>query len=325
MDLYRLVVFFRPWKKPGFGAWSMAALLFAIFLIFDFERFTSALTITNIIHHTAILGLIAIGQALVIMAREIDLSVGSVYGLAGIAFIHAEPALGPIGAFIAAVGLAAAIGWLNAFLTIGGKIASMIVTLCALFFYRGVILVWTGGSVRGFSQETRDHWFVGLFGGEWLGIENVVVWLLIALIGFHLCLFYSSFGNHLLACGGDPATANAQGVNVTRTKTTAFMLCSALAAIAGIATIADDPHTHVTMGQGKELEAIAAAVIGGCLLSGGRGSVVGAVLGALIIIATRFELIVLGAPGSWFITFVGILLIAAAIFNNVMRKWTEKL
>jgi simple sugar transport system permease protein/ribose transport system permease protein len=124
----------------------------------------------------------------------------------------------------------------------------------------------------------------------------------------------------LLAAGGDLDSAKSQGVQTDRTKTIAFVICSLLAGFAGIVTLADRPQTHVTLGELLELEAIAAAVIGGCLLSGGRGSLLGAVLGALIVVSFRYELIALGAPSSWFMTFVGIVLIIAVIFNQKLAR-----
>jgi simple sugar transport system permease protein/ribose transport system permease protein len=129
------------------------------------------------------------------------------------------------------------------------------------------------------------------------------------------------FGNRLLASGGDMGTARAQGVATVRIKTLTFVLCSLLAGFAGIMTLADKPQTHVTLGELMELEAIASAVIGGCLLSGGRGSLLGAVLGAFIITSVRYELIALGAPSSWFITFVGLVLIITVIFNQKLARW----
>jgi simple sugar transport system permease protein/ribose transport system permease protein len=86
-------------------------------------------------------------------------------------------------------------------------------------------------------------------------------------------------------------------------------------------TLADQPQSHVTLGELLELEAISAAVIGGCLLSGGRGSLLGAVLGAFIVVSFRYELIALGAPSSWFITFIGVVLIVAVIFNQKLARW----
>jgi simple sugar transport system permease protein/ribose transport system permease protein len=291
------------------------------FTLIDYSGWWTAQTLSNVVHFTSILGLIAMGQALVIMSKEIDLSVGSVYGLAGVAFITLQVDLGVAGAMLAALLIAAACGWLQGVAVVKGGLPSMIVTLGGLFTFRGIIYVWTGGSVRAFPEEARAHLLTRLFGGEIFGIEAALFWMLLVLVVLSLLLWSTQFGNHLLATGGDFESAESRGVRTDRTKVTAFMLSSTLAGLAGIITLADRPQTHVTLGELLELEAIAAAVIGGCLLSGGRGSLVGAVLGAFIVVSFRYELIALGAPSSWFITFVGIVLIAAVIFNQKLARW----
>jgi simple sugar transport system permease protein/ribose transport system permease protein len=273
------------------------------------------------VHFAAILGCIAMGQALVIMTKEIDLSVGSVYGLTGAAFITLEANLGVFGAMVAGLVLAACIGMVQATAVLKGRVPSMIVTLGGLFAVRGIIYVWTGGTVRSLPEEARAHWLMHLLGGELFGIEAALFWTLLLLAVLSLVLWRTSFGNRLLAEGGDLSTALSQGVRTNQIKTTAFVLCSMLAGFAGILTLADKPQTHVTLGELMELEAIAAAVMGGTLLSGGRGSLLGALLGAFIITSVRYELIRLGAPAAWYISFVGLVLIAAVIFNQTLAKW----
>src|SRR5215813_2762075 len=128
-------------------------LLFLTFAIIDTRGWFSFFTIRNITRFTAILGLMAIGETLLILVREIDLSVGSVYGLVAIAFISFEPALGVYLSFVAALIIAACIGLLNALLVLRGGLSSMIVTLGGLFFYRGLIYLTTRGAVRSLNQE----------------------------------------------------------------------------------------------------------------------------------------------------------------------------
>jgi simple sugar transport system permease protein/ribose transport system permease protein len=311
-------------KRRDIGAIIGAVVLFVLFSALDPENWLSSITLRNVAHFTAILGLIAIGQGLVIISREIDLSVGSVYGLVAIAFISLEAYVGVLGSFAAAMLLAALIGYVNALLVLRGRLVSMIVTLGALFFYRGVIYVTTGGTTRSFPKEAQEHWFTTTLGGQWLGFENAVLWFLLLAVVFSAVLTRTRYGNQLQAAGGDQASALSQGVDIVRVKTVGFVACSSLAGLAGIMTVADRPQTHVTLGTEMELEAISAAVIGGCVLSGGRGSVLGAVLGAFIITSARYELIALGAPSSWFITFVGILLIAAVIANQALAGWLER-
>lgn len=291
------------------------------FTAVDFSGWWTAQTIDNVLYFTAILGCVALGQALVIMSEEIDLAVGSVYGLGGIAFITLEGALGVPGAILAGLAFCGAIGFLQALAVLRGGIPSMIVTLGGLFFVRGVIYVWSGGSVRNLPVEAREHWMTRMLGGELFGVDAAVIWVLFLLAVLALLLRKMRFGNRLLAVGGDAVTARTRGIDVVRVKTTAFVLCSLLAGFAGIMTLADKPQTHVTLGEFMELDVIAAAVIGGCLLSGGRGSLLGALLGAFIVTGVRYELIALGAPSSWFITFVGVVLIAAVIFNQQLARW----
>jgi len=310
-------------RRPDFGAIVGVVLLFVVFSLVDFSNWWSGRTLGNILQFTAILGCIAMGQALVIMSKEIDLSVGSVYGLTGIAYVTLEADLGVPGAMLAALAIAGGIGFLQAMAVIKGKIPSMIVTLGGLFAVRGLIYVWTGGSAPTMPRDSRAHWLNQLLGGELLGIDAAIFWTALLLILLTLVVWRTKFGNRLLATGGDESSALSRGIRTDRIKTMAFVLCSLLAGIAAILTLADNPQTHVTLGDLMELEAIAAAVIGGCLLSGGRGSLIGAVLGAFIITGVRYELISLGAPASWYITFVGIVVIAALIFNQFLARWAS--
>jgi ribose/xylose/arabinose/galactoside ABC-type transport system permease subunit len=298
-----------------------SVLLFLIFAVVDTKGWFDFFTIRNITGYTALLGLVAIGETLPILAKEIDLSVGSVYGLVGVAFISWEPALGVPLSFVASLLLAAAVGLLNGILVVRGKMSSMIVTLGALFFYRGIIYVTTGGTVRSLSSATTSTWFVQLFGGRWLlGLSNGFWWFLFIVIVFTYLLFRTPYGNQLLAVGGQVVSAASRGVRVDLIKTLAFVTCSFMAGLAGIITLAANPRTNVTIGQDMELEAIAAAVIGGVLLSGGRGSILGAALGTFFLTALRSELITLGAPSAWYTAFVGFVLVFATVVNTLIRR-----
>jgi simple sugar transport system permease protein/ribose transport system permease protein len=307
-------------RSQGLGAIIGVVVMLAVFTVIDFSGWWTIQTISNVTQFAAILSFVAMGQALVIITKEIDLSVGSVYGLTGVSFITMEPVLGVPGSFGLALVIAALVGFVQAIAVVKGQLPSMIVTLGGLFTARGIIYVWTGGSVHNFSQAARDHPLTRLLGGELFGIEAAIFWLVVvgALLG--LLLWATPFGNRLLATGGSSESAESRGVRTDRVKMSAFILCSLLAGFAGILTLCNHPQTHVTLGENMELEAIAAAVIGGCLLTGGRGSILGAILGALIVVSFRYELIALGAPSSWYITFVGAVLIVAVIFNQKLAR-----
>jgi len=133
-------------------------------------------------------------------------------------------------------------------------------------------------------------------------------------------LYQTRFGNHLPALGGDPASAESQGVPVNRIKASAFCLCSLFAGLSAIVTLANNPSTNVSLGTGMELQSIAAVVVGGTLLTGGRGTMLGTILGAFFLTAVRSEMIALGAPPSWYIAFVGIALLLIVTINTLLAK-----
>lgn len=307
-------------RSQGLGAVVGVVVMLAVFTAIDFSGWWTVQTVSNVTQFSAILAFVAMGQALVIITEEIDLSVGSVYGLAGVAFITLEPTLGVPGSFGLALVIAMLVGLVQGIAVVKGQLPSMIVTLGGLFTARGIIYVWTGGSIHNFSSAARNHPLTRLLGGELFGVEAAIFWLALvgALLG--LLLWATPFGNRLLATGGSRESAESRGVRTDRVKIAVFTLCSLLAGFAAILTLCNQPQTHVTLGENMELEAIAAAVIGGCLLSGGRGSILGAVLGALIIVSFRYELIALGAPSSWYISFVGAVLIVAVVFNQKLAR-----
>ncbi|MER9026504.1 ABC transporter permease [Mesorhizobium sp. M0815] len=308
-------------RSQGFGAIVGVTVMLIVFTLIDFSGWWTIQTVSNVTQFASILAFVAMGQALVIMTKEIDLSVGSVYGLTGVAFITLEPTLGVAGSLIVAIGIAVLAGFLQAVAVVKGQLPSMIVTLGGLFTARGIIYVWTGGSVHNFSPPARSHPLTRLLGGELFGIEAATYWLVVVAAILSLLLWTTPFGNRLLATGGSLESAESRGVRTDRVKIAAFILCSSLAGFAGILTLCNQPQTHVTLGENMELEAISAAVIGGCLLTGGRGSILGAILGALIVVSFRYELIALGAPSSWYVSFVGVVLIVAVIFNQKLARF----
>jgi simple sugar transport system permease protein/ribose transport system permease protein len=142
---------------------------------------------------------------------------------------------------------------------------------------------------------------------------------------FHDLLRFQFDQNLNEVIGGNALSAASRGVKVVSVKTAAFVLCSVLSGFAGIVTVCDLPSTNVTIGTDVELQAIAAAVIGGVLLTGGRGSIVGAALGTFFLTAVRSELITLGAPPVWYQSFVGFVLVLAAVVNISIQRRLIKL
>ncbi|MGA7883424.1 MAG: ABC transporter permease [Terrimicrobiaceae bacterium] len=311
----------RLLKRTDTGIIIGCIFVFVLFSLWNPQQWFDWGNLSNIGQYTAILGFLAIGQTFVILIREIDLSVGSVYGIVGITFVSLENSNVSVPvSFILAMLLAQLIGLVNAVLVVRGKLSSMIVTLGGLFFYRGLVYVTTHGAVTGVPQAARENWLAQLLGGRWLRIENEL--LLLLLLGFvcAVTLNQTRFGSHLLAVGGDPASAESQGVPVSRVRTFAFCLCSFFAGLSAIVTLANQPQTNVSLGTGMELESIAAVVVGGTLLTGGRGTILGTVLGAFFFTAVRSQMIALGAPPSWYVAFVGIALLVVVTINTLLAR-----
>ena len=307
-------------RRPDVGILIGCICIFILFSLWNPGQWFNWYTFISISRYTAILGLLAIGQTFVILVREIDLSVGSVYGAVGVAFIGLEQQLSVPLSFLLAMIFAIMVGLLNATIVIGGRLPSMIVTLGGLFFYRGLIYVSTHGAVRGPPQAARQDWFAQLIGGHWFRVENGFLWMLLLAGICGAILYQTPFGNHLFASGGDPASAESQGIPVNRLRTWAFILCSVFAGLSAVVTLTKDPQTNVSLGTGFELESIAAVVIGGTLLTGGRGTVLGTVLGSFFFTAVRSEMIAFGAPPSWYTSFVGIALLLVVTVNTLLSK-----
>ena len=308
-------------KRTDTGIIIGCIFVFVLFSLWNPQQWFDWANLSNIGQYTAILGLLAIGQTFVILIREIDLSVGSVYGIVGITFVGLENSHVSVPvSFILAMLLALLIGLVNAVLVVRGKLSSMIVTLGGLFFYRGLVYVTTHGAVTGVPQAARENWLAQLLGGRWLRIENEFLLLLLLAFLCAVILGQTRFGSHLLALGGDPASAESQGVPVNRVRTFAFCLCSFFAGLSAIVTLANQPQTNVSLGTGMELESIAAVVVGGTLLTGGRGTILGTVLGAFFFTAVRSQMIALGAPPSWYVSFVGIALLVVVTINTLLAR-----
>jgi len=260
------------------------------------------------------LGVVAIGVSFLMISGEFDLSVGSVFAASSMLMAWLLNSHVPfIIAFLASLGLAALVGLTNAVITIKGGIPSFITTLGMMWFIRGILLATTGGFPVRLEVNVPELKVFSMPIYHELRISGL--WFLILAIIFHFILMWTAYGNWVQAVGGAPDTARALGINVTKVKTINFVLSSIMAALSGIIAMSRFNVVEPVAGQGLELEAIASAVIGGCALTGGIGTIAGASLGAFLVGEIRVGLILAGAPAYWYIGFIGILLIAAGIIN----------
>ena len=267
------------------------------------------------------LGIVAIGQAMVIVSGEFDLSVGSVYAFVSMIFvILVQTSLGPAGALVVSLLLSAAIGWLNGWLTWRFKLPSLLVTLGFLFVYRGLVEYATDGKTVIVPDALRSSFVLTMLGGKSLGMQNSVWICAIILVIFTVVLAKSQYGSHVQAVGGDVNAALATGVPVGRVKIRTFMASSMLAGLAGIITASSLSSVSTTTATAMEFEAIAATVIGGVSLLGGAGTVWGAILGVFTLLALKNGLILAGINIFIYQVLLGTVLVALVALKGVLPQ-----
>ena len=267
------------------------------------------------------LAIVVIGQAMVIISGECDLSVGSVYAFVSMVFLTLLLAgLAPLLAFGLAMGMAALIGYINGLLTSRLRLPSLLVTLAFLFVYRGLVEFVTDGWTVVVPDEVRDAQLLRLLGGQFLGLHNSVYFCAILLAIFAFIMAKTQYGSHVYAVGGDEDAANATGVQTGRVKIRTFITCSMLTGFAGIVTAANLSSVSTTTATAMEFEAIAATVIGGVALLGGSGTVWGAVVGVFALLALRHGLILLGVSIFSYLIVLGIVLVGLTAIRGIIRN-----
>lgn len=300
-------------KKPEIGVITSLIIVFALFGVMSKGAFLSIGVLKTVFAVSVELGIVAIGVTHVLVAAEIDLSVGSVYGFSALMFAKIYKMLSPGLAAIVVLVLGMGIGFANGYIRVKTRVPSLIVTLGSMMTLRGIIYFVTGG----FTQSVKASFFTKILGSDILD----PLWLILVAFIFTVVLTRTPFGNRLLATGGNIETARTLGVKVDKIRVIAFMISSTLASLAGLISISRLRVASATHGELMELEAIAAAVMGGTLLTGGYGSVVGSTMGAILIASLRSGLLLSGAPSYWYVAFLGIILVVASIINlTVVRK-----
>ena len=281
--------------------------------------FPTALNLLKVARQSSYIGIMAVGMVFVITMGDIDLSVGSIFTLTnvvtGLALQKGLPV--PI-ALLMGLGMGAACGFANGVLAVLLRIPMIIVTLGTLSIYRGVALILCNNAPV--SQFSKEQWFFTVGGGAIFGLPtSAIVMLLIAVLGW-IALTRSIAGRRIEAIGGNPVAARLSGLALDRVRIGVMTLNGAIAALAGIAALAFLQSADPSTGPGYELWVIASVIIGGTALSGGRGSVPGAILGALIIYVIRNGLVLLGAPSNTDIAVTGIAIIVAVAIDSFVRR-----
>lgn len=314
-------------RRPDFGAACGAIAVWAFFALHaGSSGFLSLAGTATYLEIASELGILSAAVALLMIAGEFDLSIGSTIGACGmtIALLCTELGWTIWAAIATAAALALVVGFLNGLIVVWTRLPSFIVTLGTLFMLRGGTIGVTrlvtgrtqvGGLRDAAGQASAEALFAGTIGGFsvsivwWVAIVALATWVLLR----------TRSGNWIFGAGGAPEAARNVGVPVARVKIALFMTTALAACLVAAVQAVKYTGADVLRGTGKELEAIVAAVIGGTLLTGGHGSVLGAAFGALIFGMVQQGIVFSGIDSDWYKVFLGAMLIAAVLVNSYVR------
>lgn len=326
--------YFRPEQLREL---SLVVLIAAIFLFFgsQIQGYFSPRIFNRVTSDVAIITVVAIGETLVLLTRNYDLSVGSIVGLTAF-FVGKQlsfhPEILPGFALLIAIGMGMLMGMLNGLLVSYGKVPSIIVTLGTMAIYRSILVAYPGNKI----VVTNDfpQWVLNLGGSQLFSIGDfsirpVVAGALAIIVVFQLVITYLPYGRRLYAIGSNPEAARIGGLPAQKIIFVAYVLCGALAGLGGFMFMVRYGDLTVVAAQGMEMQAIAAAVVGGVSTNGGVGTMIGAALGAFMINLLEQSLLRwLVISDFWVDALLGALILLAVtmdavIVNRLRDIWTR--
>ena len=347
----------RMLRRPEMGAFVVMVVIITALAIASDGKAFNALGVKNNVAIIAQFGIIATGAALLMIAGEFDLSIGSMIGFAGMSMAmmlkwglpFGMGEASPFAAFIITLAMTLTIGWIIGTIVVRSGLSSFIVTLGFLFFLRGTTevsfrLINQSTQISGLPDFKETSWFAELMGGEvfswfydlwfilggnlnrrdeqWVtGFDARFLWWIIIAGVAYFVLSRTQLGNWIYATGDNKEAARANGVPVNKVKVGLFMFTAFCATIFAACQVFDTNTSDAAKGNLKELEAIAIAVVGGTLMTGGFGSVIGVVFGAVTVgLVANAVFFIPWIDGSWFRVFVGTVLLAAVFANERIRK-----
>lgn len=317
-------------------------VLFALVAVFAWmsPAFLTAGNLTILVKHVAINAILAVGMTFVILSGGIDLSVGSVAGLAGIiagGLLNSGLVLRPAGVVVyfhtwlvvvLALAVGALVGAANGILVAQLRVAPFIATLGSLYAARGAALLISNGATfpnLAGRPELGNTGFLSLGAGALLGLP-VPIWLMLAFAAAGTFLAERTpFGRRVYAVGGNERAAELSGVRVKRIKFAVYVISGFCSAMVGLIIAAQLASAHPATGETFELNAIAAVVLGGTSLMGGRGSIGGTIIGAFVIGVLADGLILLGVSEFWQIVIKGLVIVVAVILDQMQQQYTRRM
>ncbi|MBG6026470.1 MULTISPECIES: ribose ABC transporter permease [Proteus] len=313
-----------PASKRWFSkAWlleqkSLIALLLLIVVVSTLSpNFFTLNNIFNILQQTSVNAIMAVGMTLVILTSGIDLSVGSLLALTGA--VAASMVGADVNALVAVVGalaLGAAIGGVTGIIVAKGKVQAFIATLVMMLLLRGVTRVYTDGSPinTGFSDNADLFSWFGI--GRPFGIPTPIWLMMIVFLSAWYLLHHTRLGRYIYALGGNESATRLSGISVDKIKIIVYSLCGLLAALASVIEVARLSSAQPMAGNGYELDAIAAVVLGGTSLAGGKGRIIGTLIGALILGFLNNALNLLGISSNYQMIVKAVVILLAVLVDN---------
>lgn len=311
-------------RSREFGVFLALAILIGATVAAN-PRFLSAQSTKDLLLNSSILVILAVGQAVVIITKNVDLSVGAVLGLTAFAtgkIFIALPELPVLVMLVIGIGLGMLLGALNGALISIAKVPSLVVTLGTLYIFRGVDFAWAQG--QQISPSNLPQAFLDLGSGSLFGLPYLALIALAVVLFFGLYLKNMRSGREFYAVGSDDLAARLYGIGVGRRVFIAFAVSGALAGLAGVIYAAKYGNLDATAGQGLELNVVAAAVVGGVAIAGGVGTVYGAAIGAVLLTTITSALPVLGVSPFWQRAMIGALILASIALDRYLALRTER-
>jgi ribose transport system permease protein len=308
--------------KKELGSFLLLVVLCIVVAAIN-PRFLAPANLQNMARLIGAYGIFSIGLGIVIITGGIDLSVGSVFALLGVllSIMLTEWGLPSIIAVLAVIGVATALGAFHGLLITQARVQPFIVTLCGLLFYRGVARFIANDETKGFGSAAGFETLRNLATGSLFGIPTPFVLLVIISIVMWVVLHRSVYGRYLFAVGRNDTAARYSGIDSKKIVTSAYIISGVLAGIAGIVfafyTNSISPSSH---GNFFELYGIAAAVLGGCSLRGGEGSIIGILIGTALLQVLQNLVNLLGIPSSLNFAVMGAVILAGVIADQVLQR-----
>lgn len=290
-------------------------IILCLVLAVTVPSFRTLENVEAVLDQACVLGVLAMAMTLVVIAGEIDISVGSLTAVCAFgAVLVAQHTGGLLLPLIAAMGIGVVVGTINGFLVTVGRIPSIIVTIAVLFILRGLLLVSQSAAVL-----TAPGQLTSFGAGSLLGVRNSIWLLLGSFVVFTLVLRQSTWGRNIYAVGGNRRAANLVGLPIRRIRWLTFIALGAATGFAAVILVGQNGQLQATVATGLELQVVAAVVVGGTSITGGTGSAAAALTGALFIGVVNDAMTLTGVPASWQNVVLGALILIA-VASSALRQ-----